>query len=148
LDIAVNEDAKIFTIPMIPKISKVTFPISSSYRYLVFQFRNLNKFFKINLKVIDGSSKLRNISISNSRSTVYIMHNECSIPLIVSSSSWQILKIDIVDILKKAFGVTLNVTTEISIEGVIKISKIYFEDLDYCDAQLPDFLRLVGSMVA
>ena len=133
---------------MIPKISKVTFPISSSYRYLVFQFRNLNKFFKINLKVIDGSSKLRNISISNSRSTIYIINNECSIPLIVSSSSWQILKIDIVDILKKAFGVTLNVTTEISIEGVIKISKIYFEDLDYCDAQLPDFLRLVGSMVA
>ena len=74
-----------------------------------------------------------------------ISKNDAAIPLVLSSNSWQIVKIDIEDVLTRCFGTSFVASTSITVEGITRLSKIYFEGEDYSDAQLPKFLRVVGN---
>ena len=147
VNIIKDEELRSYVIEMLRAESRILFPKSSDNRYLVLQFRYQSKFITFQVNVLDSSNVYRTITASNNRSTVKIVKDEAAIPLVLTSNSWQILKIDIEDVLTRCFGTSLVASKSVVVEGITRLSKIYFEGEDYSDAQLPKFLRVVGNAV-
>ena len=146
VEIVVDSELKTDVFDMFDKESKIIFNLSSVHRFVVLQFKHVSRFFRIDVQALDSIGRTRNISIQNNRGNIYVMNDDCAIPLVTSSPSWQILKIDIEDILMKTFGTSFNSCSRLEIQGSLKISKVYLESADYCDAQLPKCLRVVTSV--
>ena len=147
VNIIKDGELRTFVIEMLSAESKISFPKSSNNRYLVLQFRYQSKFLSFSINLVDSNNVNRTIVASNSRSTVKISKEDASIPLVLSSNTWQIVKIDLEDVLKRCFGTSFVESKFITVEGITRLSKIYFEGEDYSDAQLPKFLRVVGNAI-
>lgn len=116
----------------------------ASLPFLVFQLRNVDKFFTITLIVSDTTGCERIVEMSNKRSTICIDNNLCQLPVEIGAG-WQYLCIDLNDLLQRAFGTKYRSCSEITVKGSNRVSKIFFEEKQYADVQLPSFLRIVQS---
>jgi len=145
IGIVIDNELKTDVLEMQEKDSQILFNITSKYKNLVLQFKHVGRFFKIDVEAYDINGRIRKISLQNNRSTVYVIDDDCAIPLVVPSMTWQILKVDVDDIMTRSFGAGFKLFKSVVIEGALKVSKVYCEDQDYCDAQLPKYLRLVGN---
>jgi hypothetical protein len=141
----VDNELKTDVIEMSEKTSQISFNVSTKHKYLVLQFKHVQRFFRIEIEAYDVNGRIRRISMENNRSTVYVLDDLCAIPLIVPSPTWQIVKIDVDDILSRCFGTGFKLFKNVLVEGALRVSKIYCENEDYCDAQLPKYLRLLGN---
>jgi hypothetical protein len=91
----------------------------------------------------DSQKNIRTFILSNRRTTLHIEHNQCQLPF-VFGDGWQIINLDLHDILERCFGTQLISTQEIIIYGSVRIGKIYFQDKLYSDVELPPYLRLMS----
>ena len=121
--------------------AQIDFNVYSTYKYLAFQIRHLGEFFLISLRVFDTNGVYRNIMISNNRSTVLISRNEVKMPLLVKEG-WQFIGINLEDILQRAFSVGYDSCSQLIISGSCRIWRMYFQEKEYADCQLPYFLRV------
>jgi hypothetical protein len=72
-------------------------------------------------------------------------NSECLLPLVVAGGEvgWKMIKIDMSNLISKAFGTEFVACHEIQFQGSVRLAKIYFEDKDYAEIQLPSFLRVL-----
>jgi hypothetical protein len=109
---------------------------------LALQLKNLNRFMKIVLKIHDTEGKLRTFTISNRRTTIHVSGNSCALPMDFGIG-WQHITLDLEDLLDRCFGASLLYVSSIIIHGSTRVGKIFFQDKDYSDAELPAMLRLL-----
>ena len=125
--------------------SYIEFPVQSAEQYLAMQLKNLDRFTKLALRVLDSTGKNRTFIMSNRRTTVLVKNNVCQLPLEMGSG-WQYFNIDLRDITAKCFGSEYVCITNIMIYGSTRIGKIYFQDREYSELELPHFMRLIPSL--
>ena len=103
---------------MLHSTSKISFPVSTNNHCLVLQFRYQSRFVSFSLSVIDTMGRGKSVTVTNNRSTVKIDKDEVAIPLVISNDGWQILKIDIDDILLRCFGTRFMSCKAVAVEGM------------------------------
>jgi hypothetical protein len=122
--------------------SFLQFPVQCGLPYLVFQIKNLDRFLKILIQVRDNENTLRSFTITNKRTTIQIKDNTCDLPVQLGLG-WQYLNLDLEDLMRRCFGTGYAVVHEITVFGSTRIGKIYFQDREFSDAELPGYLRLI-----
>ena len=122
--------------------SYLQFPIQSSFQYLAFQIKNLDRFLKIICHIRDDENHIRTFTLTNKRTTIQVKDNSCSLPIELGSG-WQYFNLDLDDLMRRSFGTNYSHILEITVFGSTRIGKIYLQDREYCDAELPSFLRLI-----
>jgi hypothetical protein len=125
--------------------SYIEFPVQSPDQYVVLQLKNLDRFSKLVLRVYDSAGKSRTFIMSNRRTTVHLQNSVCQLPMEMGTG-WQHLSIDLRAITAKCFGTDFIFLTNIMVYGSTRIGKIYFQDREYSDLELPHFLRLLPSL--
>ena len=133
-------------------------------RYLSLHLRNMDKFLSFDLNILGEDAKLRQFKISNRRSHCVISNEKdkigsrsdggdsssagfestCELPLAISSG-WQMCRIDIQDLCANAFGVKRPNVVALTVHGNCRVSKIFFHNEKYSDAEMPMHLRAIGS---
>ena len=133
--------------------------LSCNLPNLSLNIKNLEKFVTIIIKckcLINNNNNNTNNNINNNnneiekelyftnrKSTIQINGNKVIAPLILIDS-WQYINIDFKKIILNAFGCTYLSCSEIIIHGSTRISKLYFQEKPYSDAELPSFLRIIS----
>ena len=140
-----DPDLKKDVLEMNGQYSRINFPVNSDLKMLVFHLK-CTKYFSIQIIVGDKSGDYKSISATNTRSAIRVTKQECLLPIVLKMGTWQIIKLDLADILKRAFGTEFLCCHDVQIGGGITLGKLYFEDDNYADAQLPSFLRVVQSL--
>lgn len=125
----------------------IEFRTTSLIRYLAFHVKNENSFLKLKIKVMDSAGIIRQLVLTNQRSTVFCNRNVCEMPLLLGPN-WQYLNLDIADIVPRAFGTQFTSCRGVQVSGTCKVSKIYFQDREYADAELPSHLSVLSSSSA
>ena len=115
----------------------------STEQFLAFHIKNEDCYLKIVLTVKDGLGLMRKLLITNRRSTIFMHNNECEMPLVMGLG-WQYINLDLPDILKRAFGTDFISCRAIEISGTCRFSKIFFQQKEYADIELPPFLRVIS----
>jgi hypothetical protein len=127
--------------------SQITFFVQNSYHLLVIHINAVRRFMKIILQLRDVEGKSFSLELSNKRSTVCIENGNCKTPLEIGDG-WQRICLDLDDIMHRAFGVKFSTCTEITVCGSCRLSKLYFQNKEYADAQLPKFLRVLTTALS
>lgn len=124
--------------------SHITFFGNTRYPLVVMHVNSGGRFFSMKFDVRDSSGKERMIVVSNKKTYVTITGNECTVPMDVGEG-WQRICIDLDDMLVRAFGSKLQICSKITLYGTCRLAKLYYQSMEYADAQLPDFLRVASS---
>mmetsp|Transcript_5142 Transcript_5142/g.7866 ORF Transcript_5142/g.7866 Transcript_5142/m.7866 type:complete len:187 (-) Transcript_5142:89-649(-) len=145
-DVVVVDDSEILkpTIEINGDDSYLAFPIDDSLQYLALQLKNVNRFMKIVLRVRDSEGKTRVFTITNKRTTIYLKNNLCQLPMNIGEG-WQYINVDLEDIVSRCFGTSYVGVVDVIVHGSLRIGKIYFQDREYADVELPPFLRLLAD---
>lgn len=125
--------------------SYIEFPVRSADQFVALQLKNLDRFTKLVLRVHDSSGKTRTFIMSNRRTTVHIKNNVCQLPMEMGLG-WQYFNIDLRAITAKCFGTNFEYISNIMVYGSTRIGKIYFQDREYSDLELPHFMRLLPTL--
>ena len=112
--------------------------------YVVFHIKNMNKYVRFELMVTDTQGRVYNISASNRQSAVRVKMHSCSLPIKLSRG-WNRICLDLPNICKKAFNTEYNTTAGIRVFANCRIWRLFFQDKDYADDELPGHLRIVDN---
>ena len=125
-------------------------------RYLTLHLKELDKFLSFSVTVLDEEMKQRVFQVSNKRSHAVISNEKkmdadgneveysvCTLPLVIDKG-WQMTCLDLVDLCKNAFGTEKPNTLAITVRGECRVSKIFFHNERYSDAEMPPHLRCIG----
>ena len=123
------------------KDSRITFYMSSPYPWFVFHVNSCGRYATINLIVKDDLCAERLIEISSKKSSILVEKKSCKLPMEIGEG-WQRICFDIGDIVNRAFGARFESCLEVTISGGCKFSKIFFQNEQYSDPELPPFLRV------
>ena len=143
----VVEDEELFgksVIEIPDTASHITFFGNTRYTMVVMHANCGGRFFSMKISAVDSTGKERVLVISNKKTSVTVTGNECTVPLKVGNG-WQRLCINLDDMLTRAFGSRLQLISKVVVYGSCRISKLYYQNKDYADAQLPSYLR-VGAL--
>ena len=121
----------------------IEFRFTSVIRYLAVHVKNESSFIRIKFKVMDSAGIIRQLVLTNQRSTVYCYRNLCEMPLLLGPN-WQYVNLDIADIVPRAFGTQYMSCRAVQVSGTCRVSKIYMQDREYADAELPPHLRVLA----
>ena len=122
--------------------SYLQFPIQASLGYLVFQIKNMDRFLKLLIQVRDNEGETKTFILTNKRTTIQVKDSICHLPLELGLG-WQYINLDLADMMKRCFGAIYGSVYDIIVYGSTRIGKIYFQDREYSDAELPVHLRLI-----
>ena len=131
-------------IELIGADSKITFFVDCSRKYLVVNFKSVDRFLPMTLTCVDDTGEVKNIEITNKASFITADRQNCKLPLQIEEG-WQHLCIDLEDLLANAFAATFSSCKEITVCGSCRLSKLYFQSQTYSDVELPKFLRVFGE---
>lgn len=121
--------------------SQVIFKVDSCNKLLSFHINTLGHFISISLLVLDSHQRPRKITLTNKKSKIVIYEKDCTIPMKIGNS-WQYICIDMADMMRRAFGLEFNRCTQVSLQGMSKLSSVYLHDKEYADVQLPPHLQV------
>lgn len=121
--------------------AQIEFFTYSTCGYLALHVKNVNSFFLVSLKVLDSNGNTKTIMVSNNRSTALIMKCDVKVPL-TCKDGWQYVCVDLEHILRTAFGVGYASCSEVVVSGSCKLWRVYFQEKEYADCQLPEHLRV------
>lgn len=125
--------------------SYIEFPIQSEAQFVALQLKNLDRFCRLVLRVHDSAGRGRTFILSNRRTTVHIKNNVCQLPMEMGVG-WQYFNINLRDITAKCFGTDFVYLSNVMVYGSTRIGKIYLQDREHADLELPPFLRLLPSL--
>jgi len=120
------------------------FPCNSILRYLVLHIKNLEKFTSLDVEIVDDAKLYRAFHLSSRRTIATITPEQCELPMMLGSG-WQVIHLDLEDMVRRAYGTGYLSTVQVTINGTCRVAKAFFSDVIYADAQLPPFLRVVGE---
>lgn len=125
--------------------ASVVFRSASVEPYLILYVKSMDSFFSFSIEVVDGDEKYYTLHYSNRRTIIKVHATRCDLPIFIKSRSWQYLKIDIRETLRKAFDTDYFSTVQVSLTSNCRLFKLYFSALDYADLQLPPHLQLLRA---
>ena len=106
--------------------------------------KHLAKFVTLEIEVVDSQSKFRTLLLSSKKSIVSVIGSRVEVPILLGEG-WQLVKVDLEDLVFKAFGTAYLKTVHITINSACRLSKLFMADQVYSDAQLPPHLRVLKS---
>ena len=127
--------------------SRISFPVYATLHNLCIYIKSMDKFMAIIITCKCEQNLTRKLTLSNRRSNIRIDGNQCDVPLKIGES-WQYLNLDMEYMLQNAFGVSYLSTIGITIEGSATLNKIFFQEREYAEAELPIYLRLLAPSQA
>jgi len=143
-EIDIIEDSELLKIVFeIGDNSRLSFPTNTAHHLLVMVVKNIGRFFEINIKASDSYGATHRVSLSNRRSSIAVNKKTCFLPIQVGDG-WQYLCLDLEDILRRCFGVKYFACYEVQVGGPVRVGKIFFQNVQLSDAELPNFLRVVS----
>lgn len=116
-------------------------------RYCTLHMKDIGRFCGIELTVEDGTGATKHLLISNKQARIRIKTNSCSMPLVLSRG-WNIVVLDLADIVKRAFGTHYMMCTFVAVHASVRIARCYFSSARFEDAELPSFLRTIRHVAA
>lgn len=111
---------------------------------LVVYAKCIDKFFSIDVNVVDGDDNYYTFNFSNRRSIVKIEGHLAEIPMVLGSG-WQYINIDLADLTAKAFGVQYFSTIQVRVNSSCRLFRLFFAGREYADIELPPYLRLLSE---
>lgn len=109
---------------------------------LVAYAKCVDKFFSMDVNVVDGDDNYYTFNFSNRRSIVKIEGHLAEIPLVLSSG-WQYVAVDLAEMTAKAFGVQYFSTIQVRVNASCRLFRLYFAGREYADIELPPHLRIL-----
>jgi hypothetical protein len=149
-DISIIEDKELdivnppSVIELLGQDSKITFFVDSPQRYLVLNFKTMDRFLSIALTCLDDTGEMKSITITNRASFITADRKTCKVPLVIEEG-WQYLCLDLEDMLANAFAASHAVCKEVMVFGSCRLSKLYFQSKLYSDVELPTYLRTITT---
>lgn len=131
------------TVDLASKAAELRFSCASKLPYLTLHIKDVDRFLSIEIVLLDAATNdLRRFELSNKQSVIRVGPASASLPLALNTG-WNLLRLDLPRMARAAFGASQTITTEVTIHGVCRISKVFFSDGLYEDSELPPFLRVI-----
>lgn len=124
--------------------SYIEFTSKSALPYLAFHIKNEDCFVTIAVTIKDDLGMTRQLIMSNKRSIIHANQNLCELPMIMGPG-WQYINLDLIDLVDRAFGSMYVSCRAVRVSGTTRLSKIYLQDREYADFELPTLLRLQNN---
>merc|ERR1711964_885753 len=98
------------------------------------------------IKVKDKTGVMKSIQFANHQSVakINLKENKCRLPMKLDRG-WNYLNIDLENVVSKAFGASYEHTRTITIKAQCRIWRVYFQNREYADVELPKLLRMSGG---
>ncbi|KAG1703134.1 hypothetical protein DVH05_008046 [Phytophthora capsici] len=147
-DVCVLEDetVKEEVVQILGNDAELVFPVRNIFRYLVMFIKNMDLFLEFHIKVLDDAQKYRQFTVTNTRSLARVEGSRCQLPLVFGPhAGWRYLCMDLQDLTSQAFGTRHVTSTEIRIGGNCRLLRLFFQDEQYSDADLPAHLTFLGA---
>ncbi|KAF0985979.1 hypothetical protein HZS_4344 [Henneguya salminicola] len=111
--------------------------------------KNVNRYFSFELKVFrtvnsqvkDDSDTVRHLRASNYEYKTRIHQHICTFPLILESG-WNVVTLNIIEILKKIYSSNYVETISVQIHGNCRLRRVYFSDRVYSEDELTSEFKL------
>lgn len=103
---------------------------------LVFQIKNLKKYFMFEVLILDDKGVKRLFKSSNFQTLTRVKPNVCSIPLKLDEG-WNQVFFNLVDFVKRAYGTNYSETLRVQINANCRIRRIYFTDQPQNSRKIP-----------
>mmetsp|Transcript_21403 Transcript_21403/g.23909 ORF Transcript_21403/g.23909 Transcript_21403/m.23909 type:complete len:191 (+) Transcript_21403:72-644(+) len=110
-------------------------------QYLTFVVKNLDRYFTLEVQIIDNKGALKRIRTSNYQAKTRRQEYICTIPLQLDGG-WNQIVLDLADLTKRAYGTEYVETARIQVHANTRIRRIYFCDKTYSEEDLPPELKL------
>ena len=108
--------------------------IKDMFRYVTFE-----------VEIIDDTKNYRTLRFCNRASVARILPGEIIVPLHLKQDQWNYLCLDLEDLTRRAFGTNYLTAVQLRVFSTCRIWKIFFEDREYSDAELPAYLQVVPA---
>lgn len=116
------------------------FPVKCALPLLTIQLKDLDRWATVTISVAGQDGVERVFEYSNKYTLAKIHSKRCTLPMLLTAG-WNLLSIDIPAIMHHAYGVLPEYTAHIEISGTCRVLRVYFQDRQYADSELPPFLR-------
>jgi hypothetical protein len=122
--------------------SEMAFYMNTNLPHVALHIKSIARFMAISLQLVDDLGKERTVHFSNKRSIVTVDQDKCSLPIGIGMEGWQYLNLDFERICKNAFGTHYKSCLSVTVHGSCRLSKLFFQQREYADVELPEFLRV------
>ena len=109
---------------------------------LCLHIRSMNKYTSVLVEVRDTDNKKFILGLTNMQSNTVVQANECVAPLVLKEG-WNMLSVDLADIVHRAFGVKYSKTICVQVSATCRLWHLFFQDQAYADAELPPYVRVL-----
>jgi len=103
---------------------------------LVFQIKNLKKYFMFEVVILDDKGIKRTFKATNFQTLTRVKPNLCSIPLKLDDG-WNQIFFNLVDFVKRAYSTNYVETLRVSVHANCRIRRIYFTDQPQNSRKIP-----------
>ena len=120
------------------------FACDSILRYLVLHVKDVGKFVRVEIEVIDDCRQYRIFKASNTASMAHVdqRQGEACLPLQLAEG-WNHLCLDLEHLTKAAFGTAYLSCVQVRVFANCRLLRAYFQDRPYADAELPEHLQVL-----
>jgi hypothetical protein len=127
-----------------PRVA-VSIPCAAPLPILCAHIKDVARFCALEVDVLDADTNTPlHLVITNRVTAVRVKDNLAILPLSIFPG-WNIIKIDLVDVVRRCFGRNYAMTVNVTITASCRIARIYFEARPLADADLPTFLRTLAG---
>jgi hypothetical protein len=144
--VVVDEEARVAPMEVLelltsgPRVS-LTIPCACELPLLALHLKGLGRHCSIELEVEDAAGALRRVSASNRQASVRVEAGASVAMPLDLAPGWNHLRIDVPDVLQRAFGVAYGRTVSVAVLASCRVARIWFENRAFEDVELPPFLR-------
>ena len=138
--IGANVDSNFIFSPANPKKSlEIKMPT------IVLLIKNLLKYFKFEVTIIDDKKIERTFKASNFQTLTRVKGNVCSLPMKLEDG-WNQVHINFEDFVKKAFGTNYVETKRVQINANCRIRRIYFTEFPVNYKKIPPEYKVFAAI--
>ena len=145
-EVAVLEDAELgqVCVEVTGTQAGLHFACDSILQHLVLHLKNVGKFVRFEIEVIDDSRQYRIFKASNTASMAHVdqRQGEACLPLQLAEG-WNHLSLDLERLTRQAFGTTFLSCVAVRVFANCRLLRAYFQDRPYADAELPEHLQVL-----
>ncbi|ETV73753.1 hypothetical protein H257_11447 [Aphanomyces astaci] len=124
--------------------ARVVFNCHNVMQFLVLFVKNLDAYFALDIEVVDDTKTYRTFHITNSRSLARVQASACQMPLVFGKGgTWRHVCLDVHRMCLDAFGTHHVATVQVTVHATCRLLRVFFQDVDYSDAELPPMLALL-----
>ena len=124
-----------------PRVA-LTLPCACDLPLLVLHVKGLGRHCSVELEAEDEGGGARRVTASNRQAAVRVEGGGSSVSMPLElAPGWNHVRIDVADVLRRAFGVGLRRVTSVAVVASCRVARVWLESRPFEDAELPPFLR-------